>query len=53
MKLSIWDPLKEMEDVFSRYLKPLNRQSMGKQDLLPPAIGRHGLISKKPIQNSW
>lgn len=34
MKLSIWDPLKEMEDVFSRYLKPSNQVSMGKQDLL-------------------
>ena len=34
MKLSIWDPLKEMEDVFSRYLRQSNRQSMQKQDLL-------------------
>ncbi|THB80982.1 MAG: Hsp20/alpha crystallin family protein [Desulfobacteraceae bacterium] len=34
MKLSTWDPLKEMEDVITRYLKPANRLSMNKQDLL-------------------
>lgn len=34
MNLTKWDPFREIDDMFTKYLRPFNRPSLGNQELL-------------------